>query len=208
MLLGKFLQTGFGREAVPTGGNRQNLRLLGVAQVGQDGRIQLVPLLEADLVQAKADDEPLRVHFFGSLVGDLVGHNEGDGLCGNPQTLSDLFFRAADEASQNVSLEAIGVGHVLALEGRQQVLASAAVGTMMPRRLIDPETRLTPEIEVPHRVERFLGLQAQRLVVPATVAAAVVRQGPGDMESMAVAVPLILQEFDVFVSPIFLPKNG
>src|SRR2546429_524688 len=83
-----------------------------------------------------------------------------------------------------VTLDEIGVGDVLAFEGGQEVLASAAVGAVMAGRLVDPETGLPPDIEVAHRVERRLGIQAGGFFVATALAAALIWQGPGDMEGV------------------------
>jgi hypothetical protein len=58
-------------------------------------------------------------------------------------------------------------------------------------RLLDPEAGLTPDVQVPDDLDRVLELQVCLVFAAAAVAAAVLRQRPGDLEAVAVGVALL-----------------
>jgi hypothetical protein len=142
-LLGrKPLQALLGRFLVFARRHRQHPRMLGIGQVGQHRGVQFVPLFEADLIQAHIRDPSLRVDRL--LVLELMPHDRAHHLGADPQPPGDFFFGRTDQPPQHLLLEAIGAGHVLALEGRQQPLAMVAAPAAMERRLVHKETGLAP----------------------------------------------------------------
>jgi hypothetical protein len=59
------LQALASRRLVPPRLHRQDLETLGVCQVRQERHVQLVPLLEADLIDANSADDLLGIHHLG-----------------------------------------------------------------------------------------------------------------------------------------------
>src|ERR1051325_950558 len=76
------------------------------------------------------------------------------------------------------------------------MLPPATAGAVVQGRLEDPEAGLTPDVQVADDIEGGLVFQAGRPLVGAAVTAAAVGQGPDDVEGMAVAVALVLTNFD------------
>jgi hypothetical protein len=77
--------------------DRQHLRPPGVGQVSQDRSVQLVPLLQAQLVDAYVGDHALRIDPFGPGVGQLVLDDQADHLCGDAQASAHFLFGAANQ---------------------------------------------------------------------------------------------------------------
>jgi len=136
-------------------------------------------------------DHPRRIDLLVLGVGELVPDDEPDHLRRDAQPAGGLLLGAADEQPQGVFLEAVGVGDVLALEGRNEGLAVMAMGAAMEGGLVDPEAGLAPQVEVADDLGAVLGLQVGRIVVAAAVAADAGRQGPGDFKAVPLAVTLI-----------------
>src|SRR5262249_44594719 len=189
--LGQLLQAPPTRRLVPPLGHGQDLRPLRVRQVGQDGDEELVPLLQAQLVDADVGDDPLGVRLLGPGVGQLVADDQPDRLRRDAQPPGDFLLVAADEQPQDLLLEAVGVAGVPPLEGRQQVLAVVAVGAAVEGGLVGPEAGLAPDVQVPDDLSGVLDLDVGIFLSTAAVAAAAVRPGPGDLEAVAVTLPLL-----------------
>jgi hypothetical protein len=66
---GQLFQAFPGRRLVAPLGNGQHRRPLRVTQVGHDRGVELVPLLQAQLVDAHVGDDPLRVDVLGLGIG-------------------------------------------------------------------------------------------------------------------------------------------
>src|SRR5262249_54998622 len=94
------------------------------------------------------------------------------------------------------AFKTVGVRDVFTLEGWDEMLATAAARAVVQRRLVDPEARLAPQVQVTDGVEGGLVLDPSGSVVATALAAAVLRQGPVDVEGMAVAVPFVFPEND------------
>src|SRR5262249_46079643 len=159
--------------------------------VGQDGDEELVPLLQAQLVDADVGDDPLGVRLLGPGVGQLVADDQPDRLRRDAQPPGDFLLVAADEQPQDLLLDAVGGAGVPPLEGGQQVLAVGAVGAAVEGGLVGPEAGLAPDVQVPDDLSGVLDLDVGIFLSTAAVAAAAVRPGPGDLEAVAVTVPLV-----------------
>jgi hypothetical protein len=90
-----------------------------------------------------------------------------------------------------VLLEAVGVRGVLALEGRDEVLAVAAVGAAVVGRLVDPEAGLAPHVQVAHDLHTVLVLQVGLVFTAAVVTADAGGQRPGDLKAVPLAATLV-----------------
>ena len=170
--LGYLFQALAGRGLVAPGRHGQHFRPLRVAQVGQDGGIQLVPLLQAQLVDAHVGNHSLRIDLLGLGVGQLVFDDQADHLGGDAQTPGHFLFVAADQQPQDLLLEAVGVAGVLALEGRDQPLPVVAPAAAVERRRIDPEARLPADVQVADDLDSVRELRADCSFPPATVTTA------------------------------------
>jgi len=84
-------------------------------------------------------------------------------------------------------LEAVGVGDLLALERRDDVLAVVATPTAVEGGLVDPEAGLPPDVEVADRLGCRLELDAGPLLVPAAFAAAEFGDLPGSVPAKYIA---------------------
>jgi hypothetical protein len=153
-----------------------------------------MPFLEAQLVQADVGDHPLGVDdaVLGQLVLDDVFHHLGR----DAQTAGHLLSIAADQRSEHELFEALGVGDVLALERRNDVLPVIAPGTAMEGGLIDPETGLVPDVEVPDHLGRRLERDVGGVLTSAALTAAAFGQGPTDLEAMSVLVAFVTGNLD------------
>jgi hypothetical protein len=191
LLLRELVQAGPARRLVPPLGHGQHLGPLGAGQVREDGDVQLVPLLQAQLVDAHVRDHAPGVDLFGLGVGHLVADDQADGLRRNPQSPRDFLLVAADQRPEHVLLEAEGVADVAPLERRDQVLAVVAEGAAVEGGLVDPEAGLAPEVEIPHHVHGLLDLNVGLGLPAAAVAAAAGRPGPGNLEAVAVTVAVV-----------------
>jgi hypothetical protein len=121
----------------------------------------------------------------------LVADDQGDRLGRGPEPSGDLRLGAADQQPQHVLLEPEGVARVPPLERRDQVLPVAAERTPVEGHLVDPEARLAPEVQVPDDPDSPLVLDPGRLVPAAAGTPVAGREGPGDLEGVAVAVAVI-----------------
>ncbi len=93
----QFFQAFSGRCLVAALGHRQHRGPLRVGQVGQDRDEQLVPLLQAQLVDAHVLDDPAGIDLLGLGVGQLVTDDQADHLGGDAQPPSHLLLVATDE---------------------------------------------------------------------------------------------------------------
>jgi len=109
-----------------------------------------MPLLKAQFIQTDVGDHPLGVDH--AILGQLVLDNPLHRLGGDPQAAGYVFRRAADQRPQDELLETVGVGGVLPLERRDQMLAMVAPRTAVEGSLVDPEAGLAPDVEVPDRL--------------------------------------------------------
>ena len=95
LLLRQAIQARFPRRPVLAFGHRQNAGPLGIAQVREQRRIKLVPLLQTQLVQTDIGDLQVRVDRLS--VGQLFLYDPHDHLGRDAQTTSYFFLIAADE---------------------------------------------------------------------------------------------------------------
>jgi hypothetical protein len=156
-----------------------------------------VPLLEAELVDADIADDSLGIDLLGLGVSELVADDETNHLGGDAKSPGHFFLVAADEQSQDVLLEAVGVADFLATERRNYVLAVVAVGAAVMGGLINPEAGLIADIQVPDELDLVGKLQMGGFFVVAAVAAAAGGQGPGDFKAVAVAMAMVSGDGDV-----------
>src|SRR5215469_1034680 len=85
--------------------------------------------LQADLTHAHIRDDPLRIDplLLGQVLADDGGHHLGT----DAQPPRDFLFAGADQPADNLLFKTVGVRDVLALEGRQDFLPSAAARTVV-----------------------------------------------------------------------------
>ena len=119
-------------------------------------------------------------------------------LGGDPQASGDVLRGAADQRSKHELLEAVGVGDVLALERRDDVLAVVAPPTAVEGGLVDPEAGLPPDVEVANRLGCRLELDVGPLLVRAALTAAAIGQGPSDLEAVALLMALVRGDLDTW----------
>jgi hypothetical protein len=172
-------------------GHGQHLGPFRVGQVREDRDVQLVPLLQAQLVNADVLDHPPGIDLLGLGVGELVADDQADRLRRDPDPPSDVLLVAADQRPEHVPLEAEGVADVPALERRDQVLAVVARGAAVEGRLVDPEAGLAPEVQIPHHLHGLLDLDTGSFRPMAVVTAAVGRPRPGHLNAVAGAVAVV-----------------
>ena len=190
------LQAFFGRRLVASLGDRQDPRRLRIAEVCENRDVQLVPLLEADLVEADVRDhavgsDPLRVL-------QTVRDDRRDHLRTDAEAAGHLFFGRADQHPQHVLFEPQRVGDVLAFERGQQPLPVIAPRTAMVRRLIDEERGLAPDVEIADDLDLVAVLHAGSMRSAAFVAGRGLGEIPFDFERMAVADALVTANPDAF----------
>jgi hypothetical protein len=174
--------------------HRQHARMLRVTQIGQDGHVQLVALLQADLIHADIRDHTLGIDHQRLAVGQLILDDETDRVRSDAQTPGHFRFVGADEQLQDVLLEAIRVTGVFAFEGRQEIVAMMTLGAAMKDRLIAKESGLPQDIEIAddaHFANVEIGFQACRLDRLATWTAARVGQGPSDFNAVRIGDAMI-----------------
>lgn len=196
----KQVQASLARFLVAARLHRQHLGILRIGQVGHDGHVQLVTLLQADLIHANVRDHTLRIDRHGLAVGQLVLHDETHRLRGDAQSPRHLGFVGADEHLQHLFLEAIGVTSVLAFERRQEVVAMMAFGAAMKDRLIAEERGLAENIEIAddtHFALVEIGFQACRFDGLATGTAARFGHGPRDFDAVRIGEAMIAGDGDV-----------
>src|SRR5262249_32963404 len=128
----------------------------------------------------------------GPSVGQLVADDQPDRLGRDTKPPGDFLLVAADEQPQDLLFKAVGVAGVPPLEGRQQVLAVGAGGAAVGGGLVGPEAGLAPDVlQVADDLSGVLDLDVGAFLSAAAVTAAAIRPGPGDLEAVAVAVPLV-----------------
>lgn len=197
----KQIQASLARFLVAARLHRQHLGILRIGQVGHDGHVQLVALLQTDLIHADICDHTLRIDRHGLAVGQLVLDDETHRLRGDAQSPRHFGFVGADEHPQHLFLEAIGVTGVLAFERRQEIVAMMAFGTAMENGLIAEERGLPENIEIAddaHFALVEIGFQACRLDGLATWTAARFGQRPRDFDAVSFGEAMIAGDGDVF----------
>src|SRR5512135_3504639 len=146
-------------------------------------------LLQAQLVQADVGDDPSGVD--RAILGQLVLNAPFHRLGGDPRASGHVLGRAPDQRPEHELLEAEGIGRVLALEGRDDVLAEVTPRTAMGGGLVDPEAGLAPDVEVPDGLGSRLELEMGPILMPTTFATAALGQGPADLEAVSLLVAFI-----------------
>src|SRR5208337_4951782 len=107
----------------------------------------------------------------------------------------NLLRRAADQRAEHELLEAISVGYVLAFERGDNVLPVVTPRTAMEGSLVNPETGLLPQVEVPDRLGDCFELDVGDVVVATFFTTASCGQGPPHLQAMAVLIPLVTGDF-------------
>ena len=102
---------------------------------------------------------------------------------------------AADQRAEHELLEAISVGYVLAFERGDNVLPVVTPRTAMEGSLVNPETGLLPQVEVPDRLGDCFELDVGDVVVATFFTTASCGQGPPHLQAMAVLIPLVTGDF-------------
>ena len=165
LLLREEIQTLLGRGRVLASGHGQDLGPRRIAQVGHQGHVEPMPLLQAQFVQADVGDDPLGIDL--ALLGQLILHDPFHRLGRDPQAAGDVLRRAPDQGSEHKLLEAVGVGDVFALERGDDVLAVVAASTAVEGSLVNPKARLVPDRKVPNGLRGGFELDLGTLLVPA-----------------------------------------
>jgi hypothetical protein len=160
-----------------------------------------VTLLQADLVHADVFNHPFRIDHQRLAVGQLILHDETHRLGGDPQASRHFGFVGADEHTQHLFLEAIGVTGVFAFERRQDVLAMMAMRAALKNRLIAEEAGLAENIEIADDA-RFanveIDFQACRLDGFATWTAARFGHGPSNFNAVSIGDAMISGDGNAF----------
>ena len=164
LLLREEIQTLLGRDRVLAFGHSQDLGPHRIAQVGHQGHVESMPLLQAQFVQADVGDDPLGIDL--ALLGQLILHDPFHRLGRDPQASGDVLRRAPDQRSEHKLLEAVGIGDVLALEWGDDVLAVVAASTAVEGSLVNPKARLVPDRKVSNGLRRGFELDLGALLVP------------------------------------------
>jgi hypothetical protein len=146
-LLGRqFFQAFSGRGLIAPFGHRQHLGLFRVRQIGEDGTVEFVPLLQTQLIDADIGNLPVRINLFSLGVRQLMADDQAHHFRRNAQTPSHLLFGAADQQPQYLALKPKGVRDIPALERRNEELPVIAPGTAMVGWSINPETGLSADV--------------------------------------------------------------
>ena len=119
-----------------------------------------------------------------------------DHLGRDAQPAGHLLGGATDQRPEHELLEAIGVGDILALERRDDVLPVIAPATAVEGSLVDPEAGLVPDVEIADDLGRRLEFNVGGVLMPAALTAAAFGQGPTDLEAMSVLVAFIPGDLD------------
>jgi hypothetical protein len=186
-------QTRFAGGFVASLGYGQHLRMIRVRPIGQHRDVELVPLLQTDLINPHVGNDPVGIDLL--VVAHLIADDTGHRFRRYPQTPTDLLFITADQQRKNLLLKAIRVGNVLTFEGRQDIVAMLAPGTAVPQRLVDPETGLPKNVQIPNHAHAVGDFQPCLILPAATRAAAAFRPRPSHLETVAVTVTLIGRDF-------------
>jgi hypothetical protein len=195
------VQASLGRFLIAARHDRQYFGTLRIGQIGEDGHVQLVTLLQADLVHADVFNHPFRIDHQRLAVGQLILDDESHRLGGDPQTPRHLGLVGADEHTQHLFLETIRVTGVFAFERRQEVLAMMAFGAAMKNRLIAEEAGLAENIEIADDA-RFanveIGFQACGFDGFATWTAARFGHGPSNFNAVSIGAAMIPGDGNAF----------
>jgi hypothetical protein len=189
--LRKLFQAFPGRGLIAALGHGQHLRAVRVRQVGQDGDVQPVPLLQAQLVDPDVRNDPFGGDLLVLGVRQLVADDQGDGLRRDAEPARHVCLGAADQRPQDVLLEPVGVADVPPLERRDEVLPVVAERAAVEGRLVDPEAGLAPHVQIPDDLHRAFVFHPGRLVPAAAGTPVAGGERPGDLEGVAVAVAVI-----------------
>jgi hypothetical protein len=193
LVLRQLRQARFAGGFVPSFSYRQHFRIICIRPIGQHRDVQFVPFLQTELIDPHIGNDSIRVDPF--VVAQLVSYDPAHGFRRNPQTPANLLFITADQQRQDLLLKAIRVGNVLAFEGRQDIVAMLALATPVPHRLINPETWLSKNVQVPNHADAVGNFQPCLILHAATRAGAALRPRPSHFETVAVAVTLVRCDF-------------
>ena len=177
------------RRSVSATLHRQDLRPSRVAQVGHQRHVEPVPLLQAQFIQPNVGDHTLGIDL--SILGQLILDDPVYRLGRDSQATGNLLRRAANQRAEHELLEAISVGHVLAFERGDNVLPVVTPRTAVEGSLVNPETGLLPQVEVPDRLGGRFELDVGDVVVATFFTAASCGQGPPHLQAMAVLISLV-----------------
>jgi len=130
-----------------------------------------------------------------SILGQLILDDPVYRLGRDSQATGNLLRRAADQRAEHELLEAISVGYVLAFERGDNVLPVVTPRTAMEGSLVNPETGLLPQVEVPDRLGDCFELDVGDVVVATFFTAASYGQGPPHLQAMALLIPLVTGDF-------------
>ncbi len=122
-LLGsQFFQAFSGGCFIPARFHGHDLGTFRVGQVRQDENPELVPFLQAQVVDAQVGDPSLGIDLPGLNIGQLVADDQVHHLRRDTQPPGHFLFVTADEHSQHLLFKAEGVADLLATKGRDDVL--------------------------------------------------------------------------------------
>src|SRR5271157_1414720 len=152
-----------------------------------------MPLLQAQFIQPNVGDHTLGIDL--SILGQLILDDPVYRLGRDSQATGNLLRRAADQRAEHELLEAISVGYVLAFERGDNVLPVVTPRTAMEGSLVNPETGLLPQVEVPDRLGACFELDVGDVVVATFFTTASCGQGPPHLQAMAVLIPLVTGDF-------------
>src|SRR5271157_5373127 len=152
-----------------------------------------MPLLQAQFIQPNVGDHTLGIDL--SILGQLILDDPVYRLGRDSQATGNLLRRAADQRTEHELLEAISVGYVLAFERGDNVLPVVTPRTAMEGSLVNPETGLLPQVEVPDRLGACFELDVGDVVVATFFTTASCGQGPPHLQAMAVLIPLVTGDF-------------
>ena len=152
-----------------------------------------MPLLQAQFIQPNVGDHTLGIDL--SILGQLILDDPVYRLGRDSQAAGNLLRRAADQRAEHELLEAISVGYVLAFERGDNVLPVVTPRTAMEGSLVNPETGLLPQVEVPDRLGDCFELDVGDVVVATFFTTASCGQGPPHLQAMAVLIPLVTGDF-------------
>src|SRR5271157_2584945 len=122
-----------------------------------------MPLPQAQFIQPNVGDHTLGIDL--SILGQLILDDPVYRLGRDSQATGNLLRRAADQRAEHELLEAISVGYVLAFERGDNVLPVVTPRTAMEGSLVNPETGLLPQVEVPDRLGACFELDVGDVVV-------------------------------------------
>lgn len=192
-----------GRQAFQTGargililalGDREHLRALGIAQIGEDRHIHFVPFLQADLVHADAGDDPAGIDL--ARFAQLVLDDERDHLGRDAVATRGLFHGGKREHAQHLLFEAKGVLGVLALERWNDMLPRMATLAAKDDDFVDPVAGHAEHIDVAREAGDVENLVGVVCLVAALLALVNVGPFPGDLEEIQGPDPAMMGDVD------------